>query len=277
MKTYIFGDIEGKENLYYNTIDCISNNINNNNRFIFLGDIYNFKNSDESINMIHTITSFFFNEENVITEDMEPIELIHTYRKLWREKNLKACQTEYKQYWRTKPRNNLPNNISSSNHIFILGNKEVEFVGDIVNSKLITKLSTKEGYVFSVLVEYYDTQKNKNERLIRTYTPSQLNTMYNYISNCYNYYIEDGVLYTHCYFNNVKFDNVNVVVSGHNKAYGKFRDERYNGLTIYIIDLTFSYSRQLKNYVIRNEEDDSFQLMNKEIRPKHLISISSYV
>jgi hypothetical protein len=275
MKTFIFGDIEGNETIYENTIKCISNNLDN-NRFIFLGDIYNFENSTESIKMIENIISYFYQPQKVIFEHDEPVNVIRLFRSIWKSKNLKCCQTNYKQYWKSRPKNNLPNNSSDFKCLFIYGNKEVEFLYDIVNSKKVSKIVDENNEIkFSVLTKYLDTQEKNEKEITRIYSINELNVMYNYLSNCYNYYIENNILYTHCYFNNVKFDDIKVVVSGHNKGYGRFIDTRYENLIVYIVDLTF-HNEQLNNY-ITCDDNYNFELFNDMLLPKGLSSVSFYM
>lgn len=270
METFIFGDIEGNENIYNNTIKCINENFND-SKFIFLGDIYNFEKSAESLKMIKNIISYFYSIEEVINKNSEPLDVIRLFRTVWKRKNLKCCKTKYKQYWKFKPFNNIPNDYSDFKGLFIYGNKEVEFIYDIVNSKKISKSTNNNDVSFSILSEYFDTQEKVEKIITRIYTHEDLNIMYNYLNHCCNYYITGNVLYTHCYFNNEKFDDINVVVSGHNKGYGKFIDKKYNGLTVYIIDLTSS-GVNYNNY-ISCDNDFNFKLFNNPILPKGLESI----
>lgn len=272
MDTYIFGDIEGNVEIYGNTVECIQKNWES-GKFIFLGDIYTSENLQTSIDMVKNLTSYFFQHENVITNDSEPLYIIRVFRKIWKDKGLKSYNTTYRQYWRSVPKKEkqLENNFK---YKFIFGNKEIEFLSDLLNSKNISKIKyiNDEAY-FHVPIKYLNTKTKNEEETTRIYSCNQLNIMYNYLSNCHNYFIEHKTLYTHCYFNCNKIKDIENVVAGHNKGYGKFRDARYEKITIYIVDLTSRW-KNLNNYIrCKNNE---FQLFNEEMLPEGLTTIESW-
>ena len=275
MDTYIFGDIEGNVEIFKNTINCISRNLVN-GKFIFLGDIYTSENLRVSIDMVKKLTSYFFQHEDIITNDSEPLDIIRVFRKIWKDKGLKSYNTTYKQYWRSVPKKGkeLENNFK---YKFIFGNKEIEFLSDILNSKNISKIKQKDknddDTYFHIPIKYLNTKTKNEEEVTRLYSCSQLNIMYNYLSNCHNYFIEHKTLYTHCYFNCNKIKNIENVVAGHNKGYGKFRDSRYEKMTIYIVDLTSKWEN-LNNYI--RYKNNEFQLFNEEILPEGLTTIESW-
>lgn len=273
MDTYIFGDIEGNVEIYGNTVECIQKNWES-GKFIFLGDIYTSENLQTSIDMVKNLTSYFFQHENVITNDSEPLYIIRVFRKIWKDKGLKSYNTTYRQYWRSVPKKEkqLENNFK---YKFIFGNKEIEFLSDLLNSKNISKIKyINDEVYFHVPIKYLNTKTKNEEETTRIYSCNQLNIMYNYLSNCHNYFIEHKTLYTHCYFNCNKIKDIEIVVAGHNKGYGKFRDARYEKkITIYIVDLTSRW-KNLNNYIrCKNNE---FQLFNEEMLPEGLTTIESW-
>lgn len=284
METYIFGDIEGNVEIFKNTNKCILKNWNN-AKFIFLGDIYTPENLQASICMVKLLLSYFYKPKNFITNDSEPLDVIRIFRKLWKDKGLKSYSTKYKQYWRSVPKKEKILNSGGDGNCdgdgddnfkcrFIFGNKEIEFLYDILNSKNITKLKYTNGNTyFHVPVKYLNTKTKNEEDVIRIYSYDQLNIMYNYLSNCHNYLIENRTLYIHCYFNCSKINDVDNVIAGHNKGYGKFKDSRYEKIAIYIIDLT-SKREKLNNYILC--ANGKFQLFNKEILPEGLSYIESW-
>lgn len=300
MKTFIFGDIEGDIKPYQSTIECLTKHFNN-NRFIFLGDIYDFEKSDASIGMIENILSYFFpikedaiinyvnmmnkernetsfsptfDNEEITMKTLDSIHIIRLFRKLWKEKSLKSCQTKQnkQQYWKSLPKNDAPKYFK---YLFIFGNKEVEFIYDLINSKKITKITKGNGETrFMVSVDYFDSRTNEHKETIRVYTYHQLNIMFNYLSCCFNYYLDGTTLYTHCYVNHTKFSKIDIVVSGHNKGYGKFIDTKYNDVIIYLVDLSGN-NENINNYII--QRNGQFQLFNDNINPKGLTTVHSII
>lgn len=269
---YIFGDIEGNVEIYGNTVECIQKNWAN-GKFIFLGDIYTSENLHTSIDMVKNLTTYFFQHEDIITNDSEPLDIIRLFRKIWKDKGLKSYNTTHRQYWRSIPKKEkqLENEFK---YKFIFGNKEIEFLFDILNSKNISKIKCEndEAY-FHIPIKYLNTKTKNEEETTRIYSCNQLNIMYNYLSNCNNYFIDHKTLYTHCYFNCNKMKDIENVVAGHNKGYGKFRDTKYEKITVYIVDLTSRW-KNLNNYIIwKNNE---FQLFNEEMLPEGLSTIESW-
>lgn len=129
--------------------------------------------------------------------------------------------------------------------------------------------SSKIYVIYEIRATYHNAHTGEEEDCYRLFTRSQLNIMYNYLMNCYNYYIDNDTLYTHCYFNFDKFANykynLRKIVCGHNKGYGIFGDYKFRGLTIYMVDITTSKPKQSKtlmnNYIIKN--GNNFELANK--------------
>ena len=307
--TYIFGDIEGNIEIYKNTIDCI-NKTWDNGRYIFLGDIYNPNNINDSIDIINSLSTYFWTNSNYINNDSNPLDIIRLFRKLWKEKGLKNYNTRYKQFWKSIPKDtsihrtynnstvntddydlkhniNIINNNSTSNinrtneykhnfnnfkYKFLFGNKEIEFISDLLASKNITKVNINDTNIsyYNIPVKYINNKTKEEEEIMRTYTCVQLNILYNYLLRCTNYYIENGVLYTHCYFNCKLIKNINTVVSGHNKGYGKFKDSRYANITVYIIDITDDWNN-MNNYMIY--KNSTFKLLNNEVLPSGLTTL----
>lgn len=382
--TYIFGDIEGNQDIYKNTVRCICDNLDN-GKFIFLGDIYEHDNTD-SIAMIETLTSIFYDQKEIIKNETSADEVKELFENLWKNKGLNCYGDKYLNIWRNFPKQSYDETITMNKETpndleykFLFGNKEVEFVYDLITAKKITrcelkidKIESREnsnkssvitkyhakflhksnekktnivdksvnedskpiklitpnsngtGYttislnvpqlnsqadsqldskyncldvmktlkdasevcmtkdpiksskiyvIYEIRTTYHNAHTGEEEDCYRLFTRSQLNIMYNYLMNCYNYYIDNDTLYTHCYFNFDKFTNykhsLRKIVCGHNKGYGIFGDYKFRGLMIYMVDTTTSNPKQSKtsmnNYIIKH--GNNFELTNKFISP----------
>ena len=288
---YIFGDIEGNKEIYNNTLECIKHNWKT-SRFIFLGDIYSSRNMKDSIDIIKSLGSHFWVNEEVITKRSEPIDVLRLFRRLWKDKDLKCINPKYRQFWKYVPKltntsnttlaNINPNVRSNAYHKckFLFGNKEIEFLSDIINSKNITKhvratnaADNTSTVYFNIPVTFVNNKTKLEETVVNVYTYSQLNVMYNYLKQCEHYYVENGILYTHCYFNCNMIDGINAVVAGHNKGYGKFKDIKYNNIDIYLIDITSNWTGK-NNFMMYT--DNSIVQFNNESFPDGLYTLRHY-
>ena len=274
-KTFIFGDIDGRNDIYQSTINCIKRNRYKRSKFVFLGDIYDYNKSDESITMIKNIMNEFsipIHDDIRETERGVVKDIIHPFRQLRNSHGVNSYQEFRIQYWKnTIPKNDYTHIKKHQNYKFLFGNKEIALIRDIANSPNVRKVVNENGEVVYVINSYYDTKPNDKEARVhvsRTYTLEQLNILYNYLKRCANYYFnEDGILFTHCYFNNIKFGNIKVVVSGHSRGYGKFTDIRYQGLVIYLGDLSGS-NGNVNNYI--TYQNKKFKLYNPTIAPRNV-------
>ena len=233
--TYIFGDIEGSEPLFDSTLKTIEANISNDDvKFIFLGDLYDYDKPNETIAMIDKIMKQLnIPIPEIFSAETKEIEIIRVFRKLWKLKQMKHYNKFNIQYLRCKLK---PEQIQPFKHIFIIGNKEVIFVQEIITCEHISKLpdnsfSIPADYKFKRVKEGCDPVKHTNYNL----TYEELNIMHAYISNCVNLALIDETLYIHCYINYKYFKdvlNVNRIISGHSKGYGKFVDSEFPGIDI---------------------------------------------
>lgn len=304
---FIFGDIEGNMEIYNNTLECIKRNWDT-SRFMFLGDIYSARNVNDSINIIKSLSSYFWDNEEVITKHSDPIEVLRLFQTLWKDKDMKCINSKYRQFWRHVPKasklsttlnkrnhfnydrvtgnitDNLSGNSKDSNstmhfkYKFLFGNKEIEFLSDIISSKNITKFTTNthgtQTTYFNIPITYFNNNTKLEETTVNVYSYSQLNVMYNYLAHCEHYHVENNILYTHCYFNCNMIEGINKVVAGHNKGYGKFSDVKYNGMEIYLIDLTSNWNGK-NNYMLYTNK--SFIHYNDEYFPDGLNTLKRSV
>ena len=240
-ETYIFGDIEGDETLFNSTMSILESNYSDpNSRFVFLGDLYDYDKPNTTISMISKILQRLnVPIPNIFSEETKEIEIIRVYRKLWKLKQMKAYSKFNIQYLHYKLK---PEHIEPFKHLFILGNKEVIFVQELIACEHISKLPDNS---FSVPAEYkfkhVEEGRDPIKRTNYVFNHEELNIMHAYISNCFNFAVVDETLYIHCYINYKHFKdsiNVNRVISGHSKGYGRFVDSEFPGIDIYICDLT---------------------------------------
>lgn len=293
MKLYIIGDIEGLETVYQSTIQCLRQKKDKrSNSFLFLGDIYTPNNVNESINHIENIIKSFFDIQEYLTQESEPIDLIRILRDIWKNKGLKSYNMHLIQYWKTMPKQDLSQTNKYFKYKFLFGNKEIKFILDILNSKNIIKEHINGEPHFIVPVVYEDKNTKTLVENTVTFSLHQLNVMISYLFRCYNYCIMNDILFTHCYFNYAKLMegiNIRTVVCGHSRGYGVFEDSRFPGIEIYMIDLTGTRDeskiectnydpKRLKNYLTINNLNTqgvpTIKVDISRIRPLSLASLS---
>lgn len=264
---YIFGDIEGNKCIFNSTISIIRSALQNKkSKFIFLGDIYDYRRPNETIEQIKFILSLFnIPLNNIFNEESSELSIIRTFRALWKLKELKFYKKKCIQYLYSLPHpDKLKQNYNQlSMPIFLFGNKEVIFIQEIIECQHITKSNLSFTVPANYIRKYTTTDTNGElheagsvKHTIYNFTIEELNIMYTYLSLCQNYFISGNKLYIHCYFNyklflkaNYKFD---YIISGHSKGYGKFKDSQFPLSTIIINDLTGLEQENLVNCVTLN-------------------------
>ena len=260
-KTFIFGDIEDRETLFSSVIQTII--LNPNSNFIFLGDIYDYMMPYKSISNIEKILNVLkIPLIQQFDESSKEIDIIRAFRKLWKTKQLKSYNKFNIQFLHSKPKQEKP---FYDNRIFIMGNKEVIFIQEIIECNHISKLSNNS---FLVPTDYKG--KNITRHTDYHFTFHQLNVMLTYLSLCNNYIIQDDILYIHCYINYKHFEDIegiSHVVSGHSKGYGHFKDENFPNIDIFMCDLTNSECKELINYILKDENNIIYKF-NNPIKPR---------
>ena len=236
----VFGDIEGHDNLFESTVQHIKHDQQMNNvSYVFLGDIYDYAKPHKTISQVLDILDVLNVEQQTpFNDETKEIDVIRAFRKLWKQKQLK-CYSKYNiQYMHSKPKQS---SIKESEYLFILGNKEVIFIQELITSERITK----KGNVFTVPADYKRKHKKPGEDDIKhteyEFTPNELNVMFTYISLCHNYALINETLFIHCYLNYKLFAEdckVKRIIAGHSKGYGHFVDSNFENVDIYINDLT---------------------------------------
>lgn len=271
-ETYIFGDIEGHEGLFQSTISTIDKTKENNKvNYVFLGDLYDYDKPTDTIAIIEKImNSLNITINQVFTDESKEIDVIRSFRKLWKTKQMKCYSKFNIQYIHSKLK---PETVNNSKYLFILGNKEIIFVQEIITSEHITKT---EDNIFNVPADYKHKHKTAGEPNIKhtdyKFSAHQLNIMHSFISICNNYAIINDILFIHCYINYKSFNDdvkkkVKHVISGHSKGYGHFIDTEFKGVDIYIIDLTKQENNDVNNYMIITKSSINYSF-NSIIKPK---------
>lgn len=246
---YVFGDIEGYDNIFDSTVSTIKAVDHESTSFVFLGDLYDYAKPHKSIQQVSDILdSLKIERQYPFNDDTKEIEVIRAFRKLWKQKQLK-CYSKYNiQYLHSKPKQT---SIKDSHNLFILGNKEVIFVQELITSERITKKDN----IFIVPADYKRKHKKPGQEDIKhtdyNFTVNELNTMYTYITLCHNYAIINKTLFIHCYINYKLFtdNDIDCIIAGHSKGYGRFTDDDFKNKDIYIVDLT-GVDDVVNNYII---------------------------
>ena len=117
--TYIFGDIEGDETLFNSTLSTISSNFSNpSSKFIFLGDLYDYAKPTETINMIEKLlNALHIPILKTFNNSSRELDVIRAFRKLWKQKQMKAYSKYNIQYLHAKLK---PEKIPDFKTLFIL-------------------------------------------------------------------------------------------------------------------------------------------------------------
>ena len=260
-KTFIFGDIEGNETLFSSTLQTIASNVDSN--FIFLGDIYDYMTPYASISMVEMLLNILkIPLLQQFDESTKEIDVIRNFRKLWKTKQLKLYNKFNIQFLHSKPKQE---NLTYDNHFFIMGNKEVIFIQEIIECRHIYKLPNNS---FLVPTDY--KSKNISRHTDYNFTYHHLNVMLTYLSLCNNYIIQNNTLYIHCYINYRQFkdiEEITHVVSGHSKGYGHFKDNDFPNIDIFMCDLTNNELDEPKNFILKNENEIIYNF-NEPIKPR---------
>ena len=271
----VFGDIEGHDNIFDSTVQHIKRE---QNQFVFLGDIYDYAKPHKTISQVLDIlTVLHVPLQTPFNDETKEIEVIRAFRKLWKQKQLKSYSKYNIQYMHSKPKQS---SIKDSTHLFILGNKEVIFVQELITSERITK----QGNAFIVPADYKRKHKKPGEDDIKhtdyEFTPDELNTMFTYISLCHNYAIINDTLFIHCYLNYKLFaeDNkIKRVIAGHSKGYGHFVDNNYPNIDVYINDLTgIANITDVDNRIVITESEILHTFNNQQVKTSNILISTHY-
>lgn len=163
------------------------------------------------------------------------------------QKNKHTHQSPTKTSSKTKTKPNYPldqlitdnqslNSINNpSSPIFIFGNKEIGFILQFIKCSRINVNNNK-----CIVMYHAFNYKNKGSLNVNTYSRHEINVMFAYLSNCRHYFIDNNIMYLHCFMNARMFQSLqfNKIVCGHNKGFGMFRDNKYKDKSIFMIDYT---------------------------------------
>lgn len=267
-KRMIFGDIEGFSGLTQQVINALIDS--NNNRMIFLGDLFDTKRIDPCLELIEQIMTRFnieinfnrFTVDNVLNQLKYECNYLRSQKALDKYVGLRYSS------WKNIPneRNYDVMNCDSQRCIFIMGNKEALFPNAILGDSSVT-LNDDE----SVSIDYVFMTRRRSDRyrLIRhsfiiTLSIRQLNVLFAYLNECHNYVIMNNILYIHNIYNAKFIPNelYHSIVCGHNKGYGKFIDEFYPDKLIYMNDFT---ERDVEDVTIVNDPIHMSMIIDESI------------
>lgn len=239
----IYGDIEGNPSLSRIVLDSLSDSVTN--QMIFLGDLFDARCVDVSLDLIERIMTHFdipittrFTSDNVLDTLKYECNSIRSCKGLD-----KYADGKYNK-WKSLPheRNYSYKSFPNAKCIFIMGNKEAIMPETLHNSDAI--LLNEEGTHVTFHYKYIARNPDNYKEFIRVPTIlvlsiHQLNVLFAYMHECHNYIVMDNILYIHCYLNarfvRCKYTSI---ICGHNKGYGKFEDSKCKNKVIYMNDFT---------------------------------------
>ena len=259
---YVIGDIESNERSFADAAECIRLSRPRRLPLIFLGDVFDRKNLDNSLkNIEFLLKQFGANIKSFVTNRTTIDEIKNIFRIIQKAKSLDAYDEKCKLKYLEHNQGLLSTEgydlcvDKKPIYIFIYGNKEIAFVKDMASLEMGR---FDESHVFTTSYAYLDRQKQRVNKEL-SLTNYELNVLITYLSLCKSFVIWRDVLLTHIYSNalvlkNYLFDNRSVlirkVICGHNRCFGRFFDSKNKGLDIYIFDLSFEQPNvQLKNYL----------------------------
>lgn len=268
MSTYrVFGDIEGNMEIF----ESIKRELNTNQCFIFLGDIFSIKNINSSIIIIKYLMNYFeFKIKEYFDDNTDSKIIKHKIHQLKSKKSIESYNPNYSQFWLSIPKEN---DSYDKKCIFLFGNKEIEFICEIIRSSSITVDNNKNVIINS---KFFDKCSQNTKSSTMKITLHQLNVLYNYLNLCHHYYIYNNTIYIHCYFNFCKLrsnKDIKNIVCGHNKGYGKFYDHKFDNINIFMVDFT-EYNKTIPENVSIIVNDKSIIIDYNNLRiPKKLYSL----
>lgn len=278
---FVFGDIEEREDLLQDVVECVKRNRGKGSYFVFLGDIYTPKCPSKSIANIkkilevlqHPFQDFISNVRTLVEsgQKYEAVEEIKTlFHGIYKDLRISRYNTtnKFKSSSRFTADPELDKYPEKQEFVFLLGNKEVDLIRDLTNIQFGAFLFDKFKTIFSY---YYKHIKHETEI---SFTLDELNTLLNYFSISRNYIIYEDILLTHMYVNakilinkSTSLSFIRKVVSGHNRCYGIYYDSNMPFLTIHMLDLTHENPMlRIRNFIRINGNTVEYITENETIR-----------
>ena len=278
----IIGDIEDGIHSYEDAIEAIDNR--GKKKIIFLGDIYTPRSSSLCIKRLETILNKFGYEIPEVITEFKTINdcklAISKFEELYQYKCI-DIYTYNDRFKRELPTSSIilsdivSSKMTSDEGIFLFGNKEVEILRDFHSIKGINII---DGYaVFS----YQYSFKHKTHENVLRYSPHDVNVLLMYFSLCRHVFYVYNTLITHIYINSrtltqMKIGGLDIrqTICGHNRCFGKYRDNANPFISIYIIDISHEEEHLLKNYIRLRPNEITFFSLNPEASDtlKHTMS-----
>lgn len=258
---FVVGDIEDSEISFNDALECIDIYIRKNPslKLLFLGDIYTPKNPNLSIKKIDLLFKHlgiqiynFIDEFLTQTSDIYNLCMIvkNKFTSLYQYLDIDVYTVMNRFKCNEKIDDILKKDSTNKNNIiFLLGNKEVDLIRDLNNVSSMNYVDGKFILNFS-----YFNKKNKYEISI-SFTPYEINILMNYLIRCSHFYQLNSILLTHIYINGrslIKFNkifNIDRVIAGHNRCFGRYFDKDLKDVDIYILDISHEKPNLLKNYI----------------------------
>ena len=195
LPVHIIGDIEGNVEIFQQTLTFINNNISTTSRFIFLGDIHNCLNETTTIEHIKQILysfndhlpSIFENGElkQFITKDTTNDEIKNMFRVIWFKNELNKLDQLHMDHYKYKP--NVIEQFDKEFKVeFILGNKEVAFLRDMIESKIPNEIDESKNESKNETKDGETTELKEHRTFINNFTVPIRSMMGAILENYYN-------------------------------------------------------------------------------------------
>lgn len=133
--------------------------------------------------------------------------------------------------------------------VFLFGNKEIDILRDLKNLNALSINNNEISGKFA-----YSAKNKKYETEIK-FTFNEMNILLSYLMQCVHACFLNKILLSHIYLNAKNLIKARIVpstqtvISGHNRAYGRFVDDELPNVDIYLIDISHEKEDLMKNYL----------------------------
>ena len=282
MEYLVIGDIEDGAYSFEDALYAIDNR--NERKIIFLGDIYTPRSNSISIPRVETILhKFGYDIPELITEfgtidDCK--NAINYFETIYRNKSIDIYTFNDRFKKESLTTSVITNDIASSKNntdpvIFLFGNKEVEILRDF---HTIKGINIVDG---SAIFSYQYSFKHRVHENTLKYTPHDVNVLLKYLSLCRHVFYTYHTLITHIYINSriltqMKIGGLDIrqTICGHNRCFGKYRDNANPFIGIYIIDTSHEDDHLVRNFIRLKYDEITFFSLDDEATDalKHTMS-----
>ena len=275
---YVVGDIEERVNLFNDAIECIALARREHVPVVFLGDIIDNNNIKQSASSIIKLLSLLgvpiskhLNSDSTIADVRRRFEIVYS------SKVISAYKSKSKLFIRSDDPHCLDALIEKGGYdlskqkqplyLFILGNKEVDFIKDMSTLKMGL---IRDG-VFSTSFSYsYKNTRDEPRNFSSTQiniTLDELNALLAYLNLCRSYVIWNDILLSHVYSNALAIRTslfaltqrrVSKLICGHHRCFGQYYDSKYKNIDrVFLLDLSSERDDiPIKNYLSVSRDGD---------------------